>query len=112
MRGENTPLMPSGDPLQALNEELRKAKEAAERQVLALREASQKFLVTLKPVEKSAEWSREQAERSPSSHQEFIRQAEDDWHAFEKAKGGLSSLLTDRSEEKVTEFFTRMDRQP
>lgn len=51
------------------------------------------FLKALKPIEKSAAWSRERSAKSPSSHQEFIRQAADNWAAFETAKAKLEEAL-------------------
>ena len=76
----------------------------------ALREKLEKFMTVLSPIEKSAVWARDHAARAPSSHQEFVRQADEDWGAYETAKEALLSVLVSRAEEEMVphEFDARI----
>ena len=67
-----------------------KVAEASRAPLLALVE---QFLITLRPIEKSAAWAREYSAKSPSSHQEFIQQAVDNWRSYEQAKADLEAAL-------------------
>lgn len=60
------------------------------------------FLKVLRPIEKSAAWAREQSERSPSSHQEFVRQADDNWRDYERVKDELEAALRETGPEWTT----------
>ena len=70
--------------------------EAADAEVIALRQRIADFLKALRPIEKSARWARDLSANSPSSHQELIREADEDWSAYEKAKTLLASGGDDR----------------